>query len=99
MQLRTGHAPLNKHLHRIRGAETPTCPACEESEETVHHYLMECPAYRAQRDVLQRSMPNRAYHIRRLLSNGEFLPNLFKYIAATKRLENAFGNVAPIENA
>lgn len=28
MQLRTGHAPLNKHLHRIKSADSPLCPAC-----------------------------------------------------------------------
>ncbi|KAF8156730.1 hypothetical protein B0H34DRAFT_658337, partial [Crassisporium funariophilum] len=27
-QLRTGHAPLAKHLHRIGKVDTPRCPCC-----------------------------------------------------------------------
>ena len=45
IQLRTGHAPLNKHLHDIRCTDSPVCPACEDAHETVHHYLLTCPAY------------------------------------------------------
>ncbi|KAG2742523.1 hypothetical protein P692DRAFT_201795598 [Suillus brevipes Sb2] len=28
IQLRTGHIPLNKHLHRISKAPSPLCPSC-----------------------------------------------------------------------
>ncbi|KAG1806372.1 uncharacterized protein HD556DRAFT_1224218, partial [Suillus plorans] len=87
MQLRMGHAPLNKHLHRIKRAETPLCPAGETCEESVHYFLMSCTTYRTQRDALRRSIPNRAYHICSLLNNNKHISNLFKYIAATKRLE------------
>ncbi|KAG2143391.1 uncharacterized protein EDB93DRAFT_1088328, partial [Suillus bovinus] len=41
IQLRTGHIPLNKLLHRIFSM----CPACEEREESVHHFLLSCPVY------------------------------------------------------
>src|SRR4051794_26017692 len=34
LQLRTGHAPLNRLLHRIGKAPSPICPACEEEDET-----------------------------------------------------------------
>jgi hypothetical protein len=94
MQLRTGHAPLNKHLHCIKSADIPLCPACETSEESVHHFLMLCSAYRTQRDALHRSIPNHAYHIRSLLNSNKHTPDLFKWIAATNRLEREFGNVA-----
>lgn len=43
-QLRTGHVPLNKHLHRIKCAESPICPKCEMENETVAHFLLMCPA-------------------------------------------------------
>ncbi|PSR72426.1 hypothetical protein PHLCEN_2v11707, partial [Hermanssonia centrifuga] len=33
-QLRTGHAPLQKLLHKIGKADTPMCPACHEAPET-----------------------------------------------------------------
>ncbi|KIK81533.1 hypothetical protein PAXRUDRAFT_44789, partial [Paxillus rubicundulus Ve08.2h10] len=44
-QLQTGHVPLNKHLHRIAHAESPKCPGCHTRDETILHYLLECPAY------------------------------------------------------
>jgi ribonuclease HI len=33
IQLRTGHAPLNKHLFHIKSADSPICPACEDAHE------------------------------------------------------------------
>jgi ribonuclease HI len=52
-QLRTGHAPLNKHLHRIAKVPNPTCQQCHQREETVHHFLIACPSYARQRHVLR----------------------------------------------
>ncbi|KAJ3897741.1 hypothetical protein F5879DRAFT_1073916 [Lentinula edodes] len=52
-QLRTGHVPLNSHLHRIGKADSPNCPHCDTTGratiETVKHYITECPAYRKER--------------------------------------------------
>jgi len=45
IQLRTGHAPLNKHLFNIKSADSPICPACKDTHKTVHHFLLLCPAY------------------------------------------------------
>jgi ribonuclease HI len=35
VQLRTGHTPLQSHLHKIQRAPSPTCPACKRADETV----------------------------------------------------------------
>ncbi|KAG0692502.1 hypothetical protein DFH29DRAFT_817498, partial [Suillus ampliporus] len=78
----------------IKSAETPLCPACKTCEESVHHFLMSCTAYYTQRDALRRSIPNCAYHICSLLNSNKHISDLFKYIAATKRLEQEFGNIA-----
>ncbi|KIK39586.1 hypothetical protein CY34DRAFT_88939 [Suillus luteus UH-Slu-Lm8-n1] len=51
-------------LHCIRSADSSICPACENSEETMCHIVITCPAYRTQCDALRRLMHNRAYHIR-----------------------------------
>merc|ERR1711963_1393060 len=40
----TGHCGLNKHLHNIKRSDTKMCPNCEETEETVEHFLGQCPA-------------------------------------------------------
>ena len=41
----TGHKGLNKHLHRINRSDTSNCPNCTDAEETVTHYIGQCPAY------------------------------------------------------
>ena len=41
----TGHIYLNKHLHRINRSDTYNCPNCTDTEETVAHYIGQCPAY------------------------------------------------------
>ena len=41
-RLRSGHAPLNKHLTRIGAKNNPLCPLCGVYEETVKHHLFEC---------------------------------------------------------
>src|SRR5882724_5273091 len=56
IQLRTGHILLQKYLHKIGKVNSPTCPACCIHNETVHHYLLTCPAYRAQRGELESTL-------------------------------------------
>ncbi|KAH7915844.1 hypothetical protein BJ138DRAFT_994581, partial [Hygrophoropsis aurantiaca] len=96
-QLRSNHAPLNKHLFRIKGTadepETPLCPACKEKEETVHHYILACPSHRPARDAMNRALPWGKKNLPSLLSDPKCTRPLMKYIAATKRFEQTFGNV------
>ena len=40
----TGHIGLNKHLHRINRSDTSNSPNCTDTEETVAHYISQCPA-------------------------------------------------------
>ncbi|KAF7363687.1 RNA-directed DNA polymerase from transposon X-element [Mycena sanguinolenta] len=35
LQLRSGHVPLAKHLHRIQKADSPICPCCRQADESV----------------------------------------------------------------
>ncbi|KIJ44428.1 hypothetical protein M422DRAFT_99826, partial [Sphaerobolus stellatus SS14] len=83
-QLRTGHAPLNAHLHRIGAWETPFCAITDW--ETVFHFLMACDAYRNQRNSLQNSIPQTMYTIGNLLSNKECIPKMLQYVDNTGRM-------------
>ncbi|KAH7916939.1 hypothetical protein BV22DRAFT_970327, partial [Leucogyrophana mollusca] len=98
-QLRTNHAPLNKHLFRIKGnadePESPICPSCKAKEETVHHFLIACPAHQRQRDALIRALGRKANSLPALLSDEKCTSALFKYIASTRRFEQTFGDVTP----
>ncbi|KAH7917857.1 hypothetical protein BV22DRAFT_970957, partial [Leucogyrophana mollusca] len=95
-QLRTNHAPLNKHLHWIKGrAEepaTPLCTNCNTREETVHHFLLACPAFLSQRNALLRAIPRQKHKIPALLNDPKCLKPLFKYIASTERFKQSYGD-------
>jgi hypothetical protein len=91
VQLRSGHVPVQKHLHRIKKAATATCPGCGTTEETVMHYLLHCRKYNEQRKVLRRELGRKASEPTYLLSNTKALPALFRYIAATRRFDKTFG--------
>ena len=49
-RLRTQHAPVNAHLHRIKPTILPDCPLCSAPAETTHHLLFECIPLKDLRD-------------------------------------------------
>jgi ribonuclease HI len=58
VQLRTGHLGLNSHLARIRRADSTVCQ-CGAEEETVRHFLFQCPQWSAHRRALQEALGER----------------------------------------
>jgi ribonuclease HI len=96
-QLRTGHTPLAKHLHRIGKLDSPICPACQQKEETVQHFMLHCPAHQAARQILRNSTGGRDINITKLFTTAKTLPVLFRYIATTGRFHNTFGDLPPLE--
>ncbi|KAG2055599.1 hypothetical protein BDR06DRAFT_841946, partial [Suillus hirtellus] len=44
-QLHMGHVPLNKHIHRISKSLSVRCLQCNAHEETIKHFLLDCPKY------------------------------------------------------
>ncbi|KIO14581.1 hypothetical protein M404DRAFT_101526, partial [Pisolithus tinctorius Marx 270] len=94
IQLRTGHIPLNKHLHRIGRSDTPMCLQCGgTSQESVHHYLFQCARYVRECHILQRALGRDATSMAYLLTNSKAQPHLLRYISATKRLQKTFGEI------
>ncbi|KAF8580661.1 hypothetical protein K439DRAFT_1356468 [Ramaria rubella] len=83
LQLHTGHVPLNKHLHQIGRTALPKCPHCPDCEETVHHLIMMCPAYVAERQTLQYKLRQGARSIKNLLSQPKAIPHLLRYVRET----------------
>lgn len=90
-QLRTGHAPLQAHLHRIKKVQSPSCPACFQAPETVHHFLFTCTVFRMQRDQLRRELGRAALSISTLLTKPKAMKPLFRYIHRTARFADTFG--------
>jgi ribonuclease HI len=93
IQIRTGHVALNKHLFRIGKTDSPTCAACRGADETVHHFLFRCPAYRTQRDGLEKTLRRGATAVNTLLAKPKAMKGLFKYIHETRRFEGTYGNL------
>ncbi|KAJ1302954.1 hypothetical protein OPQ81_003247 [Rhizoctonia solani] len=45
VQLRFGHLPTASYLHKLKKADSPTCPHCKERAETLLDFLMRCKAH------------------------------------------------------
>ena len=45
IQLITGHIGLNYQLHKMGLSDTDICPKCDYTEETVSHFLGNCPSH------------------------------------------------------
>jgi serine/threonine protein kinase len=96
IRLRTGHAPLNRHLWSIKAAESPGCNACgRDEEETVRHFLVSCPAHEQARAVLRNKIGARnASNISTLLTQRKFLKPLFKFVDTTGRFRGLLGTIS-----
>ena len=98
IQIRTSHIPLNLYLHRFGKSETPRCQTCHENnrgnrEETLKHYLFECPTYIWERREMDRKLGRDSRNLKELLSNTKGIKTLLKYIGQTGRLRLYTGEV------
>jgi ribonuclease HI len=92
-QLRTGHSPLAKHLHRIGKMDSPICPACSQSEETIQHFIVHCTAHQVARQALRDNTGGRNIDTVKLFTSPKTLHALFRYIAETGCFHNTFGDL------
>lgn len=91
--LRTQHIPLRRYLHRIGKAPSPSCPHCPNVDETVPHYLLDCPHYRRERHALLLALGRDATSLSFLLSDSSATPHLVRFINSTNRLSKTLGEV------
>ena len=84
-QILTGHAALNYHLNKYKPETiSKTCPHCLVEEETVNHFLGQCPRWSLQRGAFFNS-----YY----LSSSEIadsfpLSTILNFTNDTKRLKD-----------
>lgn len=69
VQLCTGHITLNWHLYEIDTWETLHCAGCRVASKTVMHFLLECPKYMVERDVLHSKVEGRQLELTALLTD------------------------------
>jgi ribonuclease HI len=94
--LRTGWAPLRKHLYSINAGDidSPTCASCDIEDETVRHFLLDCPTYEDARRRLRAELGHRkAGDIRFLLRDWLAKAPLMKYLDATARWTAQLGTL------
>lgn len=88
-QLVTGHSALNHHLYKIGRATSPRC-ACGEDEETMLHFLFQCPRFSLERCTLQQSVSDAGIFFPPPLNvfseNPVLFKKLLKFVTNTKRL-------------
>ena len=80
IQLRTGHAPLNHHLHRITKVDSPACPKCGHPRETVAHFILDCVAEGDARARMAFRLGPAAHSLQALLTEPMAVRHLFRYI-------------------
>ena len=99
IQLRTGHVPLNHHLHTIGRANTQRCPGCGAAKETVLHFVLQCPKYALQRRVYFGPLGRNGQRLEYLLSTKEGIERLFKLVNAARRLHQTFDELKTTDHA
>ncbi|KAJ7123395.1 hypothetical protein C8R44DRAFT_917443, partial [Mycena epipterygia] len=93
LQLRVGHTFLNKHLHRVKRAESPSCACCHRENETIVHYLLYCPVHANARAEFNRVGGRDSGNIKKMLIRPKLLPALFQVIVRTGRFRTVFGEL------
>jgi len=84
-QLRLQHAPLNSYLYRFKRVDKPSCPACGENEESIAHFLLNCPKYGYERWTLAQQVRKKNKHmtVENLLGEPDLVLPLANYIHST----------------
>ena len=87
-QFLTGHCELNYHINKYKPDKVPkTCPHCCMDEETINHFIGQCPKW-----SLQRGAYFNSFYISVTDVVDEFsLPKIVSYINSTKRFNNYNG--------
>ena len=103
-RLRIGHVGLNSYLNRFKMHDSEYCeqPSCigQEISETIGHFIMHCPNYSSQRDILQQSLQRcniNLFNLKSLLlgeesgdKHGMILRYVIEYVVATGRADGFF---------
>ncbi|KAG2155370.1 uncharacterized protein EDB93DRAFT_1080323, partial [Suillus bovinus] len=95
MWLCTKHISFNQHHHHISKSPSPNCLHCENTAETVLHYLLIYPQYARACHVLTSTLRCCASSIPYLLSNPKASAPLIHFVNSTGRLRSTFSDVSP----
>ena len=94
IQLRSGHIPLAKHLFRISKVPSLVCPSCQSDEESVHHFLFNCPTWRHECWFMGRTLGPKAKSADHVLNSQKGVEVLLKFVGSTGWLKHPAGDVS-----
>ena len=83
VQLHTGHVPLMKYLFHIRKADSPTCPSCQQGEESVHHFIFDCPTWRYEHWFMGRALGRFTKLADQVLGTQKGIEELLNFVGCT----------------
>ncbi|KAG2739627.1 hypothetical protein P692DRAFT_20639953, partial [Suillus brevipes Sb2] len=72
---------------------TPHCPICQNTEETIHHFLFDCPQYDHERFILHQKIGRKSTSLPFLLTDPAATEHFLRYVNSTGRLKPTFGDV------
>jgi hypothetical protein len=91
-QLRSGHCGLNHYLWRFKKVESSNCEGCGYERETVEHFLLECPKFRREREILRKKAGGIGnMKIKTLLGDKKMVGSTMDFVAETKRFTEEQG--------
>ena len=100
-QLRTGHAPVFSHLHRIGCSDMPKCPqeSCNHTTEDIHHLLFICPTYTQPRYRLIHNLGRNKFSLSKLLTDAKVIPHTIAFINSTSCFKHIFRDIGDCERS
>ena len=87
-QLRSKHVLLRNYLFRIGKADSPICTLCRCGEETVHHFLFDCPVHEHARFKLGRKLGRLSKSLWYILGSRKAFKPLIHYVNETGRFRD-----------
>ena len=83
VRLHTGHVPLMKYLFHIGKVDSPTCPSCQQGEESMHHFIFNCPTWRYGCWFMGRTLGRFAKLADRVLGTQKGIKELPNFVGCT----------------
>ena len=83
VQILSGHAATNHHLHRMKCVDSPNCPHCGDEKESVEHFIGVCPYYAQKRGEFF----NDYFLTMKDVCSQNSLAQILKFVRSTKRLD------------
>ena len=75
---------MNRHWWKIGSREGPDCDECGE-DETVRHFILECPGFDRQRKEMERTVGKDKMTLPYLLGTAKGVAALVNYVIDTDR--------------